>query len=198
MELKNRNYEEIRKTLERNKDYHEGVLNLLENVKINRKKDGTHFKNKNQTFENATYTGNTENTIIHPILRVVGRSKDGVWISYEINCYILRDDLEKDDDRRNNLVACSCYTPVYLMNTDEIIEAIEQEKALHERYIKECENQIEESGKIFDKISNKLEELKTLLYEECEPLRTTGRKDLGFKHPSSLEYALKDYIKYNL
>lgn len=198
MEVKNRNYVEIVKTLETNKEYHETVLNLLENIKVNRKKDGTHFKNKNQTFENATYTGNADNTITHPTLKVMGRGKDGNWVEIHIDCYINRDDLEKDDERRNSLVDCSPWQPVYLLTTDEIIEEIEREKEIHKRYIKEYEKQIEESGKIFDIISNKLEELKNVLYEQCKPLQTTGKRDLGFKYPSSLEYALKDYIKYNL
>lgn len=198
MELKNRNYGEIVKTLENNREYHKTVLNLLENVKVNRKKDGTHFKNKNQTFENATFVGNADNTITHPFLKVMGRGKDGNWVEVKIDCYINREDLAKDDERRNSLVDCSPWQPVYLLTTDEIIEEIEREKEMHTRCIKEYDKQIEESGRIFDIVSNKLQELKDAIYNECEPLQTTGRRNLGFKYTSSLEYALKDYIRYNL
>ena len=128
----------------------------------------------------------------------MGRDKKGHWVEVGIDCYINRDDLEKDDERRNSLMDCSPWQPVYLLTTDEIIEVIEREKEIHARYVKECDRQIEESGRIFDIVSNKLQELKSAIYNECEPLQTTGRRNLGFKYPSSLEYALKDYIRYNL
>ena len=113
-----RNYEEILKTLESDKMYQFCFLELLENIQIKRKKDGTHFANKNQTFENATYTGDMKDTIMHPELKVSGRDKKGNWRTYSINCYLFVEDMPKDDIRREKAIEASCLKSTYILTTD--------------------------------------------------------------------------------
>lgn len=194
-EVRNRNYEEILKTLESDKRYHVCFLECLEKIQIKRKKDGTHFQNKNQTFENATYTGDIKDTIMYPELKVSGRDIKGRYETYTINCYFFADELPKGDVKRKE--------PVYglrqtiILTTDEIIEKIEEEKERQKRYIKQYDKQIEESKKIFDIVSAKLEELKNTLNESVKDLKECNSEGKPiFK--SSLEYALRDYIKYNI
>lgn len=190
-----RKYDDIVKHLEGNRNYHKYFLELLESIQIKRKKDGTHFANKNQTFENATYTGDTKETVVYPKLEVSGRDANGIWRSYEIQCYFFADELPKDDERRKEPVHGLRQT--IILTTDEIIERIEQEKEKQKGFIKQYDKQIEESGKIFDLVSEKLEELKTALFESTKGLReVNSRGEAVFK--SSLEYAMIDYIKYNL
>lgn len=192
-----RKYDDIVKHLEKNRNYHKFFLELLENIQINRKKDGTHFANKNQTFVNANYTGNIDNTIKFPELKLVGRDKNGIWQEYSIYCYIFADELPKDDERRNKSLTGGYTRDCYNLTTDEIIEKIEQEKETQKRYIEQYNKQIEESGKIFDLVSEKLEELKTALFESTKDLKeVNSRGEAVFK--SSLEYAMIDYIKNNL
>lgn len=187
-----RSFEDILKRLQESKEYHVCFLTLLENIKINRKKDGTHFKNKNQTFENAEYTGNIDGTITHPKLKIHGRDKFGVWQRYEIDCYIYLDTLPKDDKRREGReTVTSCLRNTYLLTTDEIIERIEEEKKRQKKYIENYDKQIDKSPQIFQKVNDKVKELKDVISSECEELR-----DNPFK--STLEYALIDYVKYML
>lgn len=192
-EVKMRNYDEVLNKLEVNREYHRCFLELLENIQIKRKKDGTHFANKNQTFINANYINNTGvvyKTNEYPELKLVGSDKKGIWQEYSIYCYIYADELPKDDERRKEPVHGLRQT--IILTTDEIIEKIEQEKERQKEYIKQYDRQIEESGKIFDLVSEKLEDLKNTLYESTKEFREREY------NKSSLEYALIDYIKYNL
>lgn len=192
-----RNYDEILKKLETNKEYHECFLELLEKIEIKRKKDGTHFQNKNQTFINANYTGNVDNTIKYPELKLVGRDKRGIWQEYSINCYLFADELPKDDERRNKALTGGYTRDCYNLTTDEIIEKIESEKEFQKAYIKQYDEQIENSKRIFDVVSAKVQELSELIKSETDCFRElspTGKKI----YPSSLEYALQDYVKDNI
>lgn len=189
-----RNYEEILKTLESDKMYQVCFLELLENIQIKRKKDGTHFANKNQTFENATYTGDMKDTIMHPELKVSGRDKNGNWRTYSINCYLFVEDMPKDDIRREKAIEASCLKSTYILTTDEIIEKIEEEKERQRSYIANYEEQIRKSKVIFEEVEKKVQFLKDLIKTTTYEFRNDEKK----LYPSSLEYALKDYVKYNI
>ena len=189
-----RNYEEILKTLESDKRYHVCFLECLEKIQIKRKKDGTHYANKNQTFENATYTGDTKDTIMHPELKVSGRDIKGRWETYTINCYLFIDDMPKDDIRREKAIEASCLKSTYILTTDEIIEKIEQEKERQRSYIANYEEQIRKSKVIFEEVEKKVQFLKDFIKTTTYEFRSDEKK----LYPSSLEYALKDYVKYNI
>lgn len=186
-----RNYDEIVKTLTEDLNYHKFYLELLEKIEIKRKKDGTHYQNKNQTFVNANYTGNIDNTIKYPELRLIGRDESGNWREYSINCYLFADELPKDDDRRNKALTGSYTRDCYNLTTDEIIEKIESEKEKQKAFIKNYENQIENSKQIFDEVVEKLDLLKLAIVRNCKQLRDD-------KYTCSLEYALFDYVRTNI
>lgn len=192
-----RNYEEIIKKLEENKEYHNCFLNLLNKIEIKRKKDGSHFVNKNQTFVNANYTGDMNNTIIHPELKLCGQDKNGKWETYSIYCYIYCDELPKDDKRREKGISAGWSRDTYILTTDEIIERIEAEKERQKKYIEGYNLQIERSKAIFNKVDEKLKELRNLIKDETEDLRECNSCGKPI-FPSSLEYALQDYIKDNI
>ena len=79
----------------------------------------------------------------------------------------------------------------YLLTTDEIIEKIENEKEKQKAFIKNYENQIENSKQIFDEVAEKLDLLKLAIVRNCKPLRDD-------KYNCSLEYALFDYVRTNI
>lgn len=189
-----RNYDEILKKLETNREYHVCYLELLEKIEIKRKKDGSHFQNKNQTFLNAKYTGNIDNTIKFPELQITGRTKSGRWETYTIHCYLYVDDMEKDDIRREKALSGGYTRDCYNLTTDEIIEKIESEKEFQKQCIANCDEQIRKSKVIFDEVEKKVNSLNEFIKLATKDLRNDERK----LYPSSLEYALQDYVKDNI
>lgn len=191
-----RNYEEIVKQLKENKQDYENSLELLNKVEYKRKKDGTLFANINKNFENGRVEIKSYNDSNHPSFVVSGYVSSGNYAKYDFDAYMYVDDMRKanpEDERIKNIENTDGFwRNTYLLTVSEIEEKIEQEKVKLKSYIENYERQIEESGKIFDIIANKFEELKTVLYEECKPLRK------GDIYPSTLEYALQYYIKNNL
>ena len=187
-----RNYDELLNRLENSRLYHENFLFLLEKVEIKRKKDGTHFQNKNQTFVNGRIEIKSYSDSFHPSFVVSGRGKDGKYTSYDIDAYIYEEDLPKDDERRKMCKSSASFMKkTYIMTTDEIIEKIEKEKERQKDYIKNYTKQIEESKKLFDMVSEKVQELRDCIKEGTKQFR-----DSVF--PSSIEYALSDYVKSSI
>lgn len=185
-----RNYEDLRKKLEIDKDYYETMLECLNKVEIKRKKDGTHFVNQNQTFVNGKIVIPSYMDSCHPEFKVYGQSKMQGWLDFRFNCYVYADSLKDDDERKQKAKkANSWQRETYVFTTDEIIAEIERQKENAKHRIKLYEDQIEKSKEIFDKVHEKLQDLKDLIRDECRDLRG---KDF-FR--SSLEYALTDYVK---
>ena len=189
-----RNYDEVLNKLKKNREYHQCFLELLEKIEIRRKKDGTHFVNKSQTFFNAKYTGNVDNTIKFPELQVTGRTKSGIWETFSIRCYVYEEDLPIDDERRKQVISGGYTKDCYNFTTDEIIEQIEKEKKIQKQYIENYDKQIDASKKIFDEVSEKMNELSEFIKKSTYEFRNDERKI----YPSSLEYALQDYVKDNI
>ena len=190
-----RNYEEIVKTLTDDLNYHKFYLELLEKIEIKRKKDGSHFQNKNQTFVNGKVEIKSYNDSNHPSFVVRGTCSDGNFREYDFDVYLYIDDIRRKnpDDIRVQGIKNSdgFWRTTYLLTTDEIIEKIESEKEKQKAFIKNYENQIENSKQIFDEIAEKLDLLKLAIVRNCKPLRDD-------KYNCSLEYALFDYVRTNI
>ena len=131
---------------------------------------------------------------MHPELKVSGRDIKGRWETYTINCYLFIDDMPKDDIRREKAIEASCLKSTYILTTDEIIEKIEQEKERQRSYIANYEEQIRKSKVIFEEVEKKVQFLKDFIKTTTYEFRSDEKK----LYPSSLEYALKDYVKYNI
>ena len=188
-------YEEMLKKLETDRMYHENFLYLLEKVEIKRKKDGTHFQKKNQTFVNGRVEIKPYNDSFHPSFVVSGYGKDGKYTSYDIDAYMYVDDMRKanpDDERIQGMKNVNgIMRNTYLLSTDEIIERIEKEKERQRDYIKNYTEQIEASKKLFDIVSEKVQELRETIKENTKQFRNSV-------FPSSIEYALYDYVKSSI
>ena len=186
-----RNYEDLRKKLEIDKDYYETMLECLNKVEIKRKKDGTHFANQNQTFINGKVVIPSYMDSFHPVFKVYGQSKMQGCLDFSFDCYIYVDNLKDDDERKQKAKKANSWSrETYVFTTDEIIEEIERQKENAKYRIKLYENQIERSKKVFDKVHKRLQNLKDLIYTECKDLRDES----VFR--CSLEYALMDYVKW--
>lgn len=156
-------YEDILKRLTEYKKTHENHLLLLENVKILTKKDGTHFKNLNQNFENGKIV---PKYFSRQYFEIYGRNKENDYISYEFD--------------------------VTDLTVDEIIQKIENEKALNRKYIKQYEEEINASKQVFDIVDKKVQELKEIIVQETIMFREG--KIFG-KSPCSLQYAIEEYVR---
>jgi hypothetical protein len=190
------NYEDLVRELTNDLNYHKYFLELLEKVEIKRKKDGTHFANKNQTFVNGKVIIKSYNDSNHPSFEVSGICSDGKYRNYDFDAYLYIDDMRRknpDDIRIQGIENSSGYLRnTYLLTTDEIIERIEKEKKRQKEYIANYEKQINASKEIFDEIAEKLDVLKNTIYENCKDLR----ENPIFR--CSLEYALADYVISNI
>ena len=190
------NYDEILKKLENDLQYHKNYLELLEKVEIKRKKDGTHFQNKNQTFINGKVIIKPYNDNNHPSFQISGYTSDGKYNSYDFDAFLYVDDIRRNnpDDIRIQGIENSdgFWRNTYLLNTDEIIEKIETEKKRQKEYIKHYEKQISASKEIFEVVNSKVQELKQTIYDNCKDLRDND----VFR--CSLEYALVDYVTNNI
>lgn len=189
-------YDDVLKKLNDDLMYHKNYLELLEKIEIKRKKDGTHFQNKNQTFINGKVLIKSYNDSNHPSFQVSGYTSDGKYNSYDFDAYMYIDDMRKqnpDDIRIQGIENSSGYLRnTYLLNTDEIIEKIETEKKRQKEYIENYEKQISASKEIFEVVNSKIQDLKQTIYDSCKDLRDNN----VFR--CSLEYALADYVKLNI
>lgn len=191
-----RSYEEIVRKLNDDLKYHKNNLELLEKVEIKRKKDGTHFQNKNQTFVNGKIVIKAYNDYNHPTFQVSGRTSDGEFNTYEFDAFMYVDDMKAknpEDERVKNLKSSDGFwRTTYLLNTDEIIEKIESEKEKQKKYIENYEKQISASKQAFDEVAEKLDLVKLAIIRNCKELRDNS----VFR--CSLEYALINYIRTDI
>ena len=189
------NMDDLLKKLEEDKRYHADYLELLNRVEIKRKKDGTHFANKNQTFVNGRIEIKAWQDHNHPSFTVSG-TVNGKYSSYDMDAYLYIDDMRKADPNDKRIEGAKdtdgFWRNTYILTTDEIIEKIEKEKVKQKAYIENYERQIENAPIVFQKVYDKVKELKELIYNEC----VSCRDDKIFR--CSLEYALVDYVKQNV
>lgn len=190
-----RNYENVKKTLETRKDYYETYLECLNKVEIKRKKDGTHFQNVNQTFINGKVVIPSYMDSCHPVFKVYGQSKMQGYLDFQFDLYVYIDTLPDTDERKTKGQKANSWSrETYTFTTDEIIETIEKQKEMCKCMIKNYEEQIKRSEKVFKKVFKKVQELKDLIYNDCKDLRDDDKKIFR----CSLEYALTDYVKDNI
>lgn len=154
-------YEDILKRLTDYKKTHENHLALLEKVNILSKKDGTHFKNINQNFENGKVV---TKYISSQYFTMYGRDEKNNFIEYDFD--------------------------VTDLTVEEIIQKIEDEKALNRKYIEQYEKEINASKKVFDIVNAKVQEISDIIVEETKEFRT-GK----YNSPSSLQYAIEEYVQ---
>ena len=189
-------YEGLVRELTNDLNYHKYFLELLEKVEIKRKKDGTHFANKNQTFVNGKIVIKSYNDSNHPSFEVSGICSDGRYRQYDFEAYLYIDDMRRKNPNDERIKETKdndgFWRNTYLLTTDEIIERIEKEKERQKEYIANYEKQINASKEIFDKVTEKLDVLKNTIYENCKDLR----EDKVFC--CSLEYALANYVTNNI
>lgn len=191
-----RSYEEIVRKLNDDLKYHKNNLELLEKIEIKRKKDGTHFQNKNQTFVNGKIVIKAYNDYNHPTFQVSGYTSDGKFNTYEFDAYMYVDDMKAknpEDERVKDLKnSDGFWRTTYLLNTDEIIEKIESEKENQKKYIENYEKQISASKQAFNEVAEKLDLVKLAIIRNCKELRDNP----VFR--CSLEYALINYVRTDI
>lgn len=186
-------YEELLKVLQKDKDYYETYLEALNKVEIKRKKDGQHFVNQNQTFVNGKVVIPSYMDSYHPVFKVYGQSKMQGYLDFSFDCYVYVDNLKDDDERKQKAKKANSWSrETYVLSTDEIIQKLEEQKIFCKKRIENYNQQIKSSKKIFEKVNKKLCDLRKCIADSCYILREDE------KFPSSIEYALKDYIKYRI
>lgn len=187
---------EILKELEMDRQNYIDYLELLEKVKFCRKKDGTVFQNVNKNFENGKVIIKSFNDSFHPSFQVSGRVSSGRYESYDFDAYLYIDDMRKknpsDERIKGRDDVCGFIRNTYLLTVFEIEEKIESEKVRCRAIIENYSKQIERLETVFDTVSSMVQELKTTIFENCKDLR---EKPL---FTTSLEYALRDYIRTNI
>lgn len=159
-------YEDILKRLTDYKKTHENHLTLLEKVNILSKKDGTHFKNINQNFENGKVV---TKYISSQYFTMYGRDEKGNFIDF-------------DFDVTDNTV-------------DEIIQKIENIKQTEKNHIEEYERQINASKKVFDIVDKKVQEISDIIVEETKEFRT-GKYSSPSSLQYAIEEYVQNKVKY--
>lgn len=188
-----RDCEEIRKRLEKHKDYYETMLAGLENVKIKRKKDGTHFANVNQTFENGKVVIPNYSDEFHKVFQYYARSEKQGCMDFSFDVYVYTDTLPDGDSRKEKGISTASFMrETYTFNTDEIIAELAKQKGFARSMIKAYDGQLKALETVFPLVESKLQELKDLIYSQCKDFRDNPI------YASSLEYALHDFCKSNM
>ena len=187
---------EILKRLESDRQYYIDYLELLEKVKYHRKKDGTEFKSINKNFENGRIEIKPYNDSFHPSFVVSGRVSTGKYESFDFDAYLYIDDMRKqnpNDERIQGIEnVCGFMRNTYLLTVSEIEAKIESEKVRCRAIIENYNKQIERLDILFESVSIMVENLKTTIFENCKDLREI----VCFR--TTLEYALRDYIRTNI
>lgn len=185
--------QEILNKLIADRQYYIDYLYLLEKVKFCRKKDGSVFQNINKNFENGKVIVKSYNDSFHPSFQVSGYSESGKYCSYDFDAYLYIDDMLRknpDDSRvKGEKATDGFWRKTYLLSVSEIGEKIEAEKQFCRDRIENYTRQIEKLEVVFPMVREKLQELKTLISENCRELRENPI------FTSGIEYALFDYIR---
>lgn len=188
-----RNCDEIRKRLEGHKDYYETMLAGLESVKIKRKKDGTHFANVNQTFENGKVVIPNYSDEFHKVFKYYAKSEKQGYMDFEFNVFVYTDALPDGDPRKEKGISTASFMrPTYTFSTDEIIAELEEQKEMARHMIEVYDGQLKALDTVFPLVESKLQELKDLIYSQCKDFREYPI------YTSSIEYALYDFCKSNM
>lgn len=185
------NKEDIQKRLSSYLEDNSLQLELWEKVQLLKKKDGSNFAIMSKSFNNATFTGG--NGMTHPKITVYGYSVHGGYRSYDLDCYLYLDDMKKNNDPRytGQPLTYNCLRATYCLNADEIFQRIQDHIVSLKARIKCYEDQLAALDNIFPVIDEKVQELKALVKDLTSPYK----KDI---YPSSLEYALYDYIRRSI
>lgn len=184
--------EDIKKRLEGYLEDYKLQLSLWEKVELVKKKDGSNFAYLTKSFNNATY-GNADwstNNLVYPKITVYGRSDKTGYRNYDLDCYLYLDDMKKAGDSRytGQALTNGCVRAVYHLNADEIYQMIQDYIVHLKRTIARYEDQLKALEVVFPVINEKVQDLKATIKD-----LTSSYKDDIF--PSSLEYALYDYVK---
>ena len=185
--------QEILNKLIADRQYYIDYLYLLEKVKFCRKKDGSVFQNVNKNFENGKVIVKSYKDSFHPSFQISGYSESGKYCSYDFDAYMYIDDMRKQNPNDERIAGIKdtdgFWRNTYLLTVSEIEAKIEAEKQMCRDHIENYTRQIEKIEVVFPMVQKKMQELKTLISENCRELRENPI------FTSSIEYALFDYIR---
>lgn len=166
--------EDIKAKLEKNlKDYQEKLAEW-EKVERVKTKEGKDFKSLGKNFTNSCMVRDWQGLTLHTR-------------NDEINAYIYTSKL-KDEDPRKEYAKSWIDTKVD-MTADELEESIKDTIERYKDRIKSYERQLKDLDKLFDEAVKLVEPIKELLKNETEVFSN------GYSYPTTLCYALREYIQ---
>lgn len=147
---------------------------LLRNVQLRKKKDGTDFANKSQSFINATWVEGGIPKVPRLIVSGYNEINRG-GESYTIYCYYQDSDCSRSD------------TGIVAMTPDEVMQHIDSILTETEIQIQRYKAQLERLPAIYDDFSVAVQTAVKKLKDDCSDLRVD-------KFPCTLEYRMLDYM----
>ena len=179
--------EDIKKELTRTLKEHEALLQAWNNVNRLYKKDGSSFSILSKNFENANIQD--EPYSIYPAKVVeVFICCEGKYYNEEIKCtQLVRYSQRKVDESR--IIHESCLEDRYNLTIDEIFEEIELKKEYHKKRIEELNKQLEMAESYYNQVTDKMEEIKTILDTLCDKRGDGENIDLRY----DLEEVVHEY-----
>lgn len=182
-----RNTDRIRKNLEAKLDETQLEIRLWESVEIVRKKDGTDFVRRAQSFKNATWKDNGEYSIggYFPEISVTGEGRIGGWKTFTLYMYDYVDEMRKDDPRIEKANPKELYVrQTYTLSVDECYNRIKARVIQLRLYEESLEKSLASLEDIYNKFLDAIEDVMQNLKSDCFEFRTDDN------YPSALEYQL--------
>ena len=187
-----RNTDKIRHNLELRLDETQLEISLWEAVEIVRKKDGTDFARRAQSFKNATWKDNAEYNIggYFPELSVTGRGKLGGWRTFTLYMYEYVDEMRKDDPRREKANPKEpCVRQTYTLSIAECYNRIKARIIQLRLYETALEKSLASLETVYNKFFDAIEEAMQNLKSDCFEFRTDDN------YPSTIEYQLIEELE---
>lgn len=182
-----RNTDRIRQNLEAKLDETQLEIRLWESVEIVRKKDGTDFARRAQSFKNATWKDNGEHSIggYFPEISVTGEGRIGGWKTFTLYMYDYVDEMRKDDPRIEKANPKESYVrQTYTLSVDECYNRIKARVIQLRLYEESLEKSLASLEDIYNKFLDAIEDVMQNLKSDCFEFRTDDN------YPSALEYQL--------
>ena len=179
--------EDIKKELTSTLKEHEALLQAWNNVNRLYKKDGSSFSVLSKNFENATIQDESYNIYPAKVIEVF-ICCEGKYYNEEIKCtQLVRYSQRKVDESR--IIHESFLEDRYNLTVDEIFEEIELKKEYHKKRIEELNKQLEMAESYYNQVTDKMEEIKTILDTLCDKHGNMENLDLRY----DLEAVVHEY-----
>lgn len=184
-----RQFEDIKNALERDINLAKFEKRLWEDVEVIKKKDGTDFAKRSQSFKNARWTVESWSDEFHPVLKVRGRDDKVGYQDFQLYCYLYADTLKKDDPRLEKAVKLPVFIrDTYIFTVDETRQLIRDRIQNLEQTISKLEEELRISKQVYDECIEGLKALGKKVKSWCDDLRTEDNM-------TSLEYYISSVIE---